>query len=182
MCSWRILGVHIHEIFSLGVWCRLGAGFSGGPAESRDALWTPPPPATARCPPPPTAACHLLLPTAATRPTQAGVSVASSHCSLSLSWGLWAGGCGCFQATAHHWGSCTDKPRLLGLRVELLGAESQVQSVVSRGDQYRVIETISLPYPTPVNTNAGSKGLIFLENIPHIASPCFYSAGRWIRS
>lgn len=147
--------MHVH--LSLGVCCRVAAGFSGGPAESRDALWMPP--------------------ATAARRAQAGVSAASSHCSLSLSWGVRAGGCECFQATSQHWGSCRDKPRLLRLRVELLGAESQVQSVVGRGDQYRVIEAISLPYPTLVNTNAGLKGLIFLEKIPHVASPAATKLG-----
>ena len=83
ICSWRIVGVHVH--LSLGAWCRVAAGFSGGPAESIDALWTLPP-----------------LPATTARPAQAGVSAVSSHCSLSLSWGVWAGGCGCFQATSHH--------------------------------------------------------------------------------
>lgn len=43
----------------------------------------------------------------------------------------------------------------------------KVQSVAGRGDQYRVTEAISLPFPTPVNTNAGLKSLIRLEKIPH---------------
>lgn len=57
----------------------------------------------------------------------------------------------------------------------------KVQSVAGRGDQYRVTEAISLPYPTPVNTNAGSKSPIGLEKIPHVPSPCLYSAGRRIK-
>lgn len=126
------------------------------------------------CPPPPTLACHLLLP-AATHPTQAGSQSPAitvlCPCRRAPGWGLGVSG------NCSPLGELRGQPRLLGLRVELLGAESQVQSVVSRG-QYRVIETIS-PHPSQYkHWLEGSH----ISRAFHIASPCFYSAGRWIRS
>ena len=72
-------------------------------------------------------------------------------------------------------------PGALGYELSCWALKVVVQSVAGRADQYRVTEAISLPYPTPVNTNAGSKSLICLEKLPHVPSPCLCSAGRRIR-
>ena len=81
-------------------------------------------------------------------------------------------------------GDAGDKPRHLRLWVELLGTENQGPEGCGQREpvlgQYAHLP--APPHPTPVNTNPGSESLIFLiEKIPHVPSPCLYSAGRCTR-
>lgn len=70
-------------------------------------------------------------------------------------------------------------PGILGCGFSCWVPKTKVQRVVGKEGQYWVSVPSPLPHPTPVNTNPGSESLISLvEKVPHVPSPCLYSAGR----